>query len=53
MDAKIKTLEELCELITIQIVTQNQNFINTNVNLINEIKSLKDIIKKQDVSFLY
>ncbi len=50
MDSKLKTLEELCELMTIQIVTQNQSFINANCNLINEIRSLKDIIKKQDVS---
>ncbi len=52
MEAKLKTLEELCELMTIQIVTQNQSFINANCNLINEIRSLKDVIKKQDVSLV-
>ena len=53
MEQRIQNLEELCELITKQVVEQNKNIIDVNQNLINEIRSLRAAFVKQDVSFSF
>jgi predicted RNA-binding protein with EMAP domain len=51
MEQRIQNLEELCELITKQVVEQNKNLVEINQNLINEIRSLKAAYVKQDEDF--
>ena len=51
MEERVKNLEDLCEMITKEIVTQNKSMIEMNKNLINEIKCLRETFVKQDVSF--
>lgn len=46
----MRNLEDLCELITKEIVEQNKSMIEMNKNLINEIKCLREAYVKQDVS---
>ena len=50
MEQRVQNLEELCELITKQVVEQNKNIIDVNQNLITEIRSLRSAFVKQDVS---
>jgi t-SNARE complex subunit (syntaxin) len=50
MEQRVRNLEDLCELITKQVVEQNKNMIEINKNLINEIKCLREAYVKQDVS---
>lgn len=50
MEQRVLNLEELCELITKQVVDQNKNMIEVNQNLITEIRSLRAAFVKQDVS---
>lgn len=49
MDQRLKSLEDLCELITKEIVQQNKNMIEVNKSLLSEIKSLREAYVKQDV----
>jgi E3 SUMO-protein ligase RanBP2 len=51
MEQRIKNLEDLCELITKEIVEQNKNVIEMNKNLITEIRSLREAYVKQDEDF--
>jgi hypothetical protein len=53
MEQRLKSLEDLCELITKEIVQQNKNIIEVNKNLITEIRSLREVYVKQDVSIFY
>ena len=53
MEQRLKSLEDLCELITKEIVQQNKNIIEVNKNLISEIRSLREVYVKQDVSIFY
>ena len=53
MEQRVQNLEELCELITKQVVEQNKNIIDVNQNLITEIRSLRAAFVKQDVSELF
>ena len=50
MEQRVRNLEDLCELITKQVVEQNKNMIEINKNLLNEIKCLREAYVKQDVS---
>lgn len=50
MEQRVRNLEDLCELITKEIVEQNKSMIEMNKNLINEIKCLREAYVKQDVS---
>lgn len=52
MEQRLKTLEDLCELITKEVVHQNKNMIEINKNLLSEIKSLREAYIKQDVNLL-
>lgn len=49
MEHRIKNLEDLCELITKEVVDQNKNMIDMNKNLISEIRALREAYVKQDV----
>jgi len=51
MEQRLKTLEDLCELITKEVVHQNKNMIEINKNLLSEIKSLREAYIKQDDDF--
>ncbi|CAF0732609.1 unnamed protein product [Brachionus calyciflorus] len=51
MDQRIKNLEDLCELITKEVVDQNKSMIDMNKNLINEIRALREAYVKQDEDF--
>lgn len=51
MEDRVKNLENLCELITKEIVEQNKSMIEMNKNLINEIKCLRESFVKQDVIY--
>jgi t-SNARE complex subunit (syntaxin) len=50
METRVKNLEDLCELITKEIVEQNKNMIEINKNLITEMRALREAFVKQDVS---
>jgi hypothetical protein len=52
MEQRLKSLEDLCELVTKEIVQQNKNMIEVNKSLLSEIKSLREAYVKQDVSCL-
>lgn len=49
MDQRVNTLEELCSLISNQVMDQNKSLIKVNQNLIDELRQLKDVLSKQDV----
>lgn len=43
------SLEELCEIISKQVIEQNKSIVDVNQNLLSEIRNLREIIAKQDV----
>lgn len=51
MDQRLKNLEDLSELLTKEMVQQNKSMIETNKNLLVEIKSLREAFVKQDEDF--
>lgn len=51
MDQRLKNLEDLSELLTKEMVQQNKCMIETNKNLLVEIKSLRESFVKQDEDF--
>jgi hypothetical protein len=50
MEQRVTLLEDLIELITKQMVDQNKKLIETNINLLTEIRLLRDVYSKQDVN---
>ena len=51
MEQRLKNLEDVCELITKEIVEQSKNMIEMNKSLINEIRCLREAYVKQDDDF--
>ena len=51
MEQRLKTLEDVCELITKEVVEQSKNMIEMNKNLISEIRNLRNDFVKQDKDF--
>jgi hypothetical protein len=49
MENRVKNLEDLCELITKQVVETNKQMVEMNKNLINEIRFLREAYSKQNV----
>ena len=53
MEQRLKNLEDLCELITKEVVQQNRTMLEINASLIGEIQSLREAQDKQEVLFNY
>jgi hypothetical protein len=51
MEQRVKNVEDLCELITKEIVEQNKTLIYMNKSLISEIRSLREAYVRQDDDF--
>ena len=51
MEQRLKTLEDLCGMITKEVVDQNKNMMEMNKNLLNEIRYLRESFVKQDDYF--
>jgi E3 SUMO-protein ligase RanBP2 len=51
MEQRIKNLEDLCELITKEIVDLNKNMIDMNKNLLSEIKCLRELCVQQESNY--